>query len=49
MDIRIDISDMKLDPESIKDRRPETGRVLDRLWSGTGMNGWVQAPLHQEK
>lgn len=49
MDIRIDISNMRLEPELIKERRPETGRVLDELWSGTGMNGWVQAPLHQNK
>ena len=49
MDIKIDISNMKLDPDDIKARRPEAGKVLDSLWAETGMTGWVQAPLHQNK
>lgn len=49
MDIKVDITNTKLGPEEIKARRPEAGKVLDSLWSGAELTGWVQAPLHQNK
>lgn len=49
MDIKIDITDMKLDPDNIRARRSEAGKVLDGLWAATASAGWVQAPLHQSK
>lgn len=49
MDIKIDITKMKQDADDIKSLRPEAGKVLDSLWTGNGMTGWVQAPLHQNQ
>lgn len=46
MDIKVNIENAKISQEEIKQLRPQTGKTLDALWSGKGMTGWVQAPLH---
>ncbi|MDO4485921.1 MAG: hypothetical protein Q4C46_04915 [Bacillota bacterium] len=49
MDIKIDIEDVGISRETLEVSRPAAGKVLDSLWSDQGDNGWVQAPLHQDR
>ena len=45
MNIRINTDNTGIDAGEIEALRPETGKALDRLWSGReAMTGWVQLP-----
>lgn len=45
MNIRINTDNTGIDADEIEALRPETGKALDRLWSGReAMTGWVQLP-----
>ncbi|MDO4869081.1 MAG: glucose-6-phosphate isomerase [Bacillota bacterium] len=50
MDIKVKTDGLGIAVENILEMRPEAGRALDRLWSGSEpMTGWVQTPINQNK